>query len=99
MSNNETGHVIILGPDGDDGVPMHWSSQVCDWVDSDSELATKYKSKEFYSIVPPWELPIGTQAIMDTGLDSMALIPPGGWVKGSINGQPPSPGEDSENKI
>lgn len=72
---------IILGPDGDDGVPMHWNRETWGWGESAApSFLTLYANTEVFSF-PPRELPVGMVSIMNTATGVMyhPLTPLGPW--------------------
>ena len=76
---------IILGPDGNDGVPMHWNRESFEWVESAApSFLTLYSKLEIVSF-PPRELPVGVGCLMDmeNGVEWVPL-PMGGWGPNKI---------------
>jgi hypothetical protein len=53
---------LILGPAGQDHLPMFWSQSMGEWVERDD--ATLYTGNEVFSF-PARELPSGVQGIID----------------------------------
>jgi len=70
---------IILGPDGNDGVPMHWNRKTGVWVESGVPCdATLYSRAEVFEF-PPSQLPVGAGAIMNIATGMLSIpYPPGG---------------------
>ena len=59
---------IILGPNGDNGLPMHWNKRG-EWVECGKPtVETLYSEREVFGF-PPWELPVGGTGIMDMAQD------------------------------
>jgi hypothetical protein len=66
---------LILGPDGNDELPMHWDHDFWQWVESgalaDSTLYTEHEVFGF----PPGQLPVGATCIMDLAAGIMYTSP------------------------
>lgn len=55
---------LILGPDGDDGVPMHWDKTFWQWIESGApNVDTLYTEKELD--FPIGELPVGVVCVIN----------------------------------
>ena len=76
---------IILGPDGNDGVPMHWNRETWGWGESALPCKeTLYSGNEVFSF-PPRELPGGSGCIMNIATGTMYYPNPRGkWTQNKI---------------